>query len=589
MPKKEKILFENTNIPVEAEIADNYKSIKFVNTNIPVPCDTSIKYRKKLKFKTTNRTVKIADMCPSNYAEDSRIFMQDSKLRIYGTTIKFVARFKDNIVPEHDLNSFRIAMIQTEYNLADAHDFVIGGYVRGTVNANNGCEPDEDEQGYYVGVNLGSIPASKLGTIMSGRICYTYQGKTYYCPLADVPTPPVYTVTLTIQNGTVVGPEVCYKHQEFDITVVADDGYGLPDTVTVLGCTSTYDKITGVIHCSNPVGNVSVNVVCEDYTYIPLHFTAEKANSTVKLTVNGTSTPWTGSYSTDGQNWTSYVSDTTITLANIGDKVYFKGDITGNFNGSKYLKFAVTGQIAAGGNCNSIYVSEGFENLTTLTYNYCFYQLFSRCSVLTKAPKLPATTLSENCYRNMFSYCSKLIKAPGLPATTLADHCYSEMFSNCTSLTKAPELPATTLVDSCYNSMFSSCSSLTKAPELPATTLAESCYNGMFAQCTSLTEVPELPATTLAESCYTQMFLACIALTEAPELSATTLADMCCWQMFAGCAKLNYIKIDYTGNFGDEFSNWVLAASSTGDFYYNGTDTTRGTGAIPTGWTIHTF
>jgi hypothetical protein len=61
----------------------------------------------------------------------------------------------------------------------------------------------------------------------------------------------------------------------------------------------------------------------------------------------------------------------------------------------------------------------------------------------------------------MFFGCSSLVKAPSiLPATTLAEGCYYNMFSDCSSLTKAPELPATTLADYCYNNMFSGCSKL---------------------------------------------------------------------------------------------------------------------------------
>lgn len=45
--------------------------------------------------------------------------------------------------------------------------------------------------------------------------------------------------------------------------------------------------------------------------------------------------------------------------------------------------------------------------------------------------------------------------------------------------------------------------------------------------------------------------------------------------------------IDYTGNFSDEyFGEWVDGVASTGTFYYGGTDTTRGTSAIPTGWVV---
>ena len=69
---------------------------------------------------------------------------------------------------------------------------------------------------------------------------------------------------------------------------------------------------------------------------------------------------------------------------------------------------------------------------------------------------------------------------------SMADSCYYNMFSGCTNLNKAPDLPATTLALGCYNSMFSGCTSLIKAPTLPATTLAKSCYKYMFRNCTSL-------------------------------------------------------------------------------------------------------
>ena len=120
--------------------------------------------------------------------------------------------------------------------------------------------------------------------------------------------------------------------------------------------------------------------------------------------------------------------------------------------------------------------------------------------------------MSNYCYSNMFERCTSLTQAPALPATTLANHCYSNMFERCTSLTQAPALPATTLVTSCYAYMFNGCTSLTQAPALPATALATSCYENMFRNCTNLTHAPILPATTLATSCYEGMFFGCTSL-----------------------------------------------------------------------------
>ena len=86
------------------------------------------------------------------------------------------------------------------------------------------------------------------------------------------------------------------------------------------------------------------------------------------------------------------------------------------------------------------------------------------------------------------------------------------------------------------------------------------------------------------------MFNGCTALTTAPELPATTLANSCYQNMFSGCYNLNTIKLGYTGNFANApssaFNNWVSGVASTGTFYYNGSDTTTGVNAIPTGWTV---
>ena len=161
------------------------------------------------------------------------------------------------------------------------------------------------------------------------------------------------------------------------------------------------------------------------------------------------------------------------------------------------------------------------------------------------------------------------------------------MFFNCSSLTSAPELPATTLDNSCYMAMFRGCSSLTSAPKLPATTLVSRCYASMFSGCTSLRTAPELPVTTLANGCYNSMFSYCTSLTTAPALPATTLANECYSYMFNGCSNLNTITLDYTGNFSnDYFHKWVEGVASTGTLYYNGSDTTTGTSAIPEGWTV---
>ena len=119
----------------------------------------------------------------------------------------------------------------------------------------------------------------------------------------------------------------------------------------------------------------------------------------------------------------------------------------------------MTGKIEAWHNVMSLYRASDFATYESVM-KFAFYYLFKGCTSLTKAPRLPATTLAQSCYRNMFDGCTSLTKAPYLPATSLAETCYWGMFSGCTSLTEVPVLSATRLGIRCYNQMFSGCSSL---------------------------------------------------------------------------------------------------------------------------------
>ena len=321
----------------------------------------------------------------------------------------------------------------------------------------------------------------------------------------------------------------------------------------------------------------------EEVNMTPLTFTAEEANSSVKLTKNGSPTVDGVQYriGTSG-GWSPYTIDTVLTLANVGDCVQFQNTLeTFGTSDSNYAKFVMTGKIAATGNCMSML------NFSDKMTAYAFYYLFDGCSNLVNAPELPATTLANHCYDEMFHGCTSLTNAPELPATTLATGCYSRMFIGCTSLTNAPELPALNLAPYCYALMFRYCTSLVNAPELPATTLADYCYDEMFNGCTSLTSAPKLPATTLAVNCYNAMFSGCTSLISAPELPATTLATGCYSNMFNKCAKLNSIKVNFSAWLANSTNDWVAGVSSTGVFTApSALPNTRGDSNIPTGWTL---
>lgn len=311
-------------------------------------------------------------------------------------------------------------------------------------------------------------------------------------------------------------------------------------------------------------------------------FTAEQANSTIKLTCANNGAQYI--YSTDNTTWSSYTSNTVITLTNVGDYVSFAG--VGNwrytFSSSVYSQFVMTGKIAGSGDANAMLDSE-FDGCV----NYCCYYMFVGCRSLTTAPELPATTLAESCYQYMFTNCDSLTTAPELPATTLVGNCYAHMFDSCSSLPVAPELPATTLANSCYAYMFQNCSSITTAPELPATTLVSSCYNYMFIGCRGLITAPELPATTLKSSCYAYMFKGCSSLTTAPELPAETLVSSCYNYMFQNCSLLTSVTVGAT-TWNTSYANqWLnnVASSGTVTCPTACTIPSDSTSGIPTGWT----
>lgn len=267
-------------------------------------------------------------------------------------------------------------------------------------------------------------------------------------------------------------------------------------------------------------------------------FTALTAGSTVGMEKYGTPPTISLEYSVDKKHWTEYTwndkTGATITLANIGDNVWWRGDNTAFSSDGNFYRFTMSGSIEASGNVMSL-LDKTCKSVTIPTA-YCFYSLFSICASLKKAPKLPATTMKDYCYDHMFASCTSLAEAPELPATTLAEYCYQWTFFNCSSLIKAPELPATTMVNYCYKSMFQNCTSLTKAPDLPATTLAQHGYLGMF----------------------------------------------------SGCTNINKIKVSFTSWENNFCYSWLSGASPTGVFECpSALDcSTRDTSHVPAGWTI---
>ena len=330
-----------------------------------------------------------------------------------------------------------------------------------------------------------------------------------------------------------------------------------------------------------------------------LCFTAEMAGSSVWY-VNGADNEPNVQYSLNGVNWSDWPADTPVTLANIGDKVYVRGDNPDGFShdnssndangpGTTNSRFKMSGRIAASGSVMSLIDGVGIS--TQIPCAYCFSDLFRDCVSLTKAPELPATELAPNCYALMFQKCTNLTNAPELPATELAARCYISMFLNCSSLTDVPaSLPATKMETGSYWGMFAYCSKLIKSPELSATELAPRCCNSMFIGCESLAEAPKLVATELADSCYYKMFSGCTSLVKAPELPADSWKKGCYSEMFSGCTSLNYIKVNVLtlDNDLDATKKWVDGIDGEGVFIFlcGSKYDKHGASEVPTNFTI---
>ena len=202
--------------------------------------------------------------------------------------------------------------------------------------------------------------------------------------------------------------------------------------------------------------NEAIEKAMREDPYIPppdaLTLTATADNSSVKLMKNGT---LDNTYEVNtGNGWEDYAFNTVIPL-NAGQSCKWRcksHPTTQTY--SNHVQFVMTGKIEASGSCSPM-LSSDFENITSLSgYDYAFYNLFKSCTELTKAPELPATTLSRSCYSGMFKGCTSLMQAPELPATTLTNYCYSNMFNGCSNL-KEVRISATTTATNALDSWLS--------------------------------------------------------------------------------------------------------------------------------------
>ena len=83
----------------------------------------------------------------------------------------------------------------------------------------------------------------------------------------------------------------------------------------------------------------SINITTGPKLVEPLCFTAKEAGSTVKMAAYGEAPKVSLEYSTDGVTWSPFeVGTTTVTLANVDDKMYVRATRAGNTGMGCFLR-----------------------------------------------------------------------------------------------------------------------------------------------------------------------------------------------------------------------------------------------------------
>lgn len=78
----------------------------------------------------------------------------------------------------------------------------------------------------------------------------------------------VFSITVSVTNGTYLGPSSFEEDETAVIELTANEHYALPETVSVEGATAVYDALHGTVTLSDPTSSVTVSAVClgEPYT-----------------------------------------------------------------------------------------------------------------------------------------------------------------------------------------------------------------------------------------------------------------------------------------------------------------------------------
>ena len=192
-----------------------------------------------------------------------------------------------------------------------------------------------------------------------------------------------------------------------------------------------------------------------DYSKIPLCFETLE-DGYLHLNRQSSTTDAYLLYSLDNETWQDwdYLYGTDLKT---GEKLYLKAKYNnGSFSDSSNAFSFSNLKSKVYGNIMSLLYND-FIDKKEIKNQYVFNKLFYQCTSLIDASNLvlPATTLAQFCYNEMFSRCTNLALVPELPATALANYCYLFMFNNCSNITEI-HYPKSFENDSTFTSMYGS-------------------------------------------------------------------------------------------------------------------------------------
>lgn len=201
-----------------------------------------------------------------------------------------------------------------------------------------------------------------------------------------------YAITATVTNGTATGANVIHTGETVALTIAADEGYKLPDTVTVTGASQTWNKETGTLTLSNPTGAVTVSAVCVAAVTYPVKgdlITLDSKQYRV-LKIDGSIAEVLAMYNASEQRFDSATSDYNNTYSGKNIDTYCNDTFYGGLSSS--MKTAIVDKTFAQDSWDSPSSVPTFSHYTGKNINGYPYYLTLVNS------EFDATSITRHCY-----------------------------------------------------------------------------------------------------------------------------------------------------------------------------------------------